>query len=622
MSQPYQPSTDIPDVDQNSENGFGIDPNLLNGNFKKYKTYEKNDDDIQLDGDGTVVENGKVLGNDKIVQNGKDGNVLDADVLIDGDLLDDDEDDDDYIEDQKVFEELSEDEDDYEDDEEYDDDDNNNHDDDYITIILKFILRIVFKIQKNWFKSLLYGIIFLINLLIISYLTSSNNNQYNSNDEILTNFKSFSDISKTIANLQWQINDLNIKNKNKFHEFRHYLDSKIDEFNNKFTQLDSNVLSITKANEEIISRLDSINLETIGSKYIKDDRIPIILDDNSNIKILPEFADFLEQKIKNLVNKYEPTLDLKFQLNYEKFIEDYVYDILNNKIGFMNKDEILSIIQLQFKENKSKLISEIKKINSKSNIDSNISNEKLINKSPRKINKINYGQAVSGARILNYLTSPTFNQQNSQKSFISKFFPNDQDDDNESNSINSPFIILTSNEGYWKSSTINNTQLGIKFLDPIYLSDISYLHGRFINGGILTSCPQILELYVNVENQEELIEKLPRTPIFLQNHIKISELNYHLNEPEEQFFQIPKELQSFIIKSLIIKIPKNYGDEFFTSFYKLNIHGLTKFDLYSIQKIINDDKIDNVIKKKLNQENNEVDYSNDIPKFGSDPIAF
>lgn len=566
MSKGYQFSNDTGFGDDDIEMEFEINPSDLNQKYSGFKKQyqeeeEEEETDDDYDDDESTIEEGK----------------------------------------ETAFDVVAEDR-----DEEYGEEGNKEN---YTEVVLKSFLRLIYKAKKNWFKVSLYLTLFISNLFVITYLTGSNG----SNDDIITNVKSFGDISKSIQHLQWQINDINNKNKNRLHDFKNYVDLKIEEFSLKFNQIDDELFDLKQQNQIIFQKLDGIRFNELD--IINNDKIPIILDDENNVKILPEFAKFLQDKIQEIIN--DQITNEKFQLNYEQFIENHVNEIINNKVGFMNKEEILSLITLQFQENKKKLITEIKNLNLKTN--KNEIPQRLINQDSNQVGKINYGQAISGARIINYLTSSTFKPRYKSDSILGSFlniFNGNKDTKDLPQELEqvyhqqtqSPFVVLTSNEGYWKSSDTKNAQLAIKFLEPIYISDFWYVHERVLNAAIMTSAPQYMSIYVQSEDNDELLKEIGNTDV-ISGHFKIADFKYELNGSVEQKISLPHFIKRYLIKSIIVVANDNYGNEFFTSFYKFKIHGLTVFDLYSIKKIINNKEINQVIKDK---------FKTDVKSFGDD----
>ena len=476
--------------------------------------------------------------------------------------------------------------------------------DDDVNYYLKSTLRIIYKVKQNWIKILLYFLLFITNLGIISYFNSNNGGSGVGDHSDIINIRNFGDLTKNIQHLQYQINEINQKQKTKLHEFKNYLDLKLDEFNLNFKKIDKDIEDLKRENSKILDRVNKIN---IGDIEISNDKLPILLDEHNNIKVIPEFSNFLQKKIQDIIDG--EINGSKFKLNYKSFIENHVEDIINSKVGFMNKDEILSLITLQFQENKKKLINEIKTLTRVNNIP-----QKLVEtvKVKKPNGKINYGQAISGARIINYLTSKTFKPRFKKGLWDILGFNGNHDDSNEVEVYEntSPFIVLTSDEGYWRSSQIENTQISIKFLEPIYMNELQYYHGDVLNGGIITSCPKHLSLYVQIEGGEAMSDEE------IQGHFKISEMVYDVNksEQEEQGFEIPEEVQRKLVKSVIIVAKDNYGNEFYTSFHKFKVYGMTKFDLYSVKKILNNDEIDDAIKRQY--------QANGVKSFGDDRVVY
>ncbi|CAM9023910.1 unnamed protein product [Wickerhamomyces anomalus] len=436
-------------------------------------------------------------------------------------------------------------------------------DDDDVNYYLKSTLRIIYKVKQNWIKILLYFLLFITNLGIISYFNGNNGGSGVGDHNDIINIRNFGDLTKNIQHLQYQINEINQKQKTKLHEFKNYLDLKLDEFSLNFKKIDKDIEDLKRENNKILDRVNKIN---IGDIEISNDKLPILLDEHNNIKVIPEFSNFLQKKIQDIIDG--EINGSKFKLNYKSFIENHVEDIINSKWKLL----------------------------------------KL--KNPN--GKINYGQAISGARIINYLTSKTFKPRFKKGLWDILGFNGNHDDSNEVEIYEntSPFIVLTSDEGYWRSSQIENTQLSIKFLEPIYMNEFQYYHGDVLNGGIITSCPKHLSLYVQMEGGEAIGDEE------IQGHFKISEMVYDVNksEQEEQGFEIPEEVQRKLVKSVIIVAKDNYGNEFYTSFHKFKVYGMTKFDLYSVKKILNNDEIDDAIKRQY--------QANGVKSFGDDRVVY
>lgn len=516
------------------------------------------------------------------------------------------------------------DEEDYDGAEDYDEEDDD--DDDYIdnyepqmkqspNRLLKLVLRSIFKLRKHWLLTSLG-----ISILVVNcFIWSSAWNISHPSTQIVSNVSTFGDITKSIHNLQWQINELNNRQKSKFQDLRNYIDLKMDEVSSKFKKVDQQVDDIKRSNEALLSQLNALSLDNIQVELSK---IPVIIDDDKNIQLLPEFKDYLQSYIKSSLSSNE--VQRQFQLNLQGFISDYTQEIIHSKVGFMNREEILKLISLQFQENKRKLIDEIKQLTTRSLRPKEVP-EKLVSSSGYvKQDKVDYAQSSNGARIINYLSSKTFKPRTKSKSWLQSVFSasgpttnnrnangyENQDPDNwDDVNPTSPFIVLTQNDGFWKTEDINGT-IGIKFLEPIYMDEFLYEHKRVFNSALLTSCPKVLSICVQSDDDAYLQEHTPfANEQRGDKYTKVLELHYDLNDDAIQHAEVPSWLKKVLIKSMIVQIDGNYGNDFFTSLYKFHIHGITRFDVLSVEKLMQNTEISEAVKRG---------FRTTVKSFGSD----
>lgn len=365
----------------------------------------------------------------------------------------------------------------------------------YYEEILRVLFTFILKLKVHFKLVLIILVLIILNFFLVSSINSN---------EI--SVSSLNDISKSLNNLQFQINELNQKNKVRLNEFKNYFD---------------------------------LNMKNI----------PIKLN-NNQIEVIPELNSFLNGYIDNYL-----------EVNQNSY----------------TKNEILNLISSKFKENKDLLLNEIKSIAIEGS------------------DEINYSLSSNGARIINYLTSPTFKPKFKKNyNYLNWFNSNDIELEN------SPFIILTSNDGYWKSSEIKNTTLAIRFLEPIYITNLKYYHKKILNSSILTSAPKKFSIFIETFNNDKFKKLSKFDEILNNNYFKISEFNYDLNVDDEQGF-LPLSFNKVLIKSLIIRIDENYGNNFFTSLNKFKINGFTKFDVHSMKDLLNNDDINDDIKYKFKE---------------------
>lgn len=471
-------------------------------------------------------------------------------------------------------------------DDEYDEDEAGDGDYEPTKPLLKPLIRLVYRLTRHWLV-----LTFTFTLLVLGCVLWASGPPSTRN---IPTVSSFADISKSIQHLQWQINEANNRQKNKLQDLRNYLDLKMDEVHAKFTHVDNELVPLHKQQEDLVQRIDAIS---IGDVQLDMSKIPVILDDHNNVQLLPEFKRFLQSYIKSSLSSQE--FQRHFQVNLQSFIEDYVKEIVSSKVGFMNKDEILQLVTLQFQQNKRKLIDEIKQLTQHKPMDDIIPSRLVDSKNDyTKQRKINFAQSANGARIINYLSSPTFRPRtNAPFSWwgfaTSKGAPPSTEDEV---SASSPFIVLTPNDGVWRSGDVNAT-LGIKFLEPIYISGFLYEHPRALNSALLTSCPKVLSLYVQVDDVASLRQHSDYDECLAGKYHKVLELEYDLNGDALQEAHVPRWLKRLLVKSMVVKVDGNYGNDFYTSVYKLHVQGLTRLDVLSVDTLMRNAEIGEPVKR-------------------------
>lgn len=477
------------------------------------------------------------------------------------------------------------------------DDDEDNEDEiplneDAVETLWKPVIRISFRLRHYWPASL--GVILLLMLSTLLWGSKSNT-------QIIPNVSSFADISKSMQHLQWQINELNSKHKNKFQDLRNYLELKMEEVGAKFVAVDDEIQKLKVEQATIVAQLGSLSLEGV---HVDGSKIPVLLDEHNNVQLLPEFQKYLQEYIQSTLSSQK--VQRQFQLNFESFVHDYINEIVQSKVGFMNKEEILHLVTMQFQENKRKLIDEIKQftqIKPRQEIP-----QKLIPKEYPKQDKVNYAQAANGARVINYLSSPTFKPRTKKSWWFSRKTQAEVEEKEDDPS--SPFIVLTANDGVWRSTEVNAT-LGIKFLEPIYMSEFMYEHPRVQNSALLTSCPAKLSVYI-LSDQTSHVTRLSAYTETIGKYQKAFEMRYDLNEATIQQAEVPEWMKTVLVKSLVVRIEGNYGNEFFSSLYKLKVHGLTRLDVLSVDKLMRNSDVGESVKRG---------FRTSVKRFGDDLIS-
>ncbi|KAH3680251.1 hypothetical protein WICMUC_000432 [Wickerhamomyces mucosus] len=411
--------------------------------------------------------------------------------------------------------------------------------DDYLESIIRYIFRKIVLI-KPFIKYL--TIIIIIIPLILIFITI---NQFKSPTQIsngsINNNKIFDEtnfISK-LNNLQFQINEINKNQRNKWNDFQKFIDNKLIKINNNFQKIDKDIIKIIDQKLQNLNSIDFANLK-INNDDKDIGKIPIFINNKGEMEILPEFEHYLSNFISSQIEGQPFNEKFNFNNNSNELITKYFDSYLNNNLKYLTRDEILKIISEKFHESKQLLISEIKK---------SIPNQPSINYSPLKsITPKNYLTFDNGARIINYLTTSRLAS-----------------------------TILTNSEESFHCDSTNNCSIGIKFLTPIYINEINYIHGS----GIL---PNNIEIWVKVNDMSQLkleFDQILHQPLeFYKGFVKIGELlNISPNLNNKFKFNTVEILKKYLTNSIIFTF--NNGD-----IYKFQVLGMTKYDLIKIKEII------------------------------------
>ncbi|KAH3674771.1 hypothetical protein WICPIJ_009459 [Wickerhamomyces pijperi] len=327
---------------------------------------------------------------------------------------------------------------------------------------------------------------------------------------------------------------------------------------------------------------------------------------------LKKFVDLkchkFDQDVLGLSNEI---IDLRNHISLLKDSIDQQGDQLTN-------DEIVKLVSDKFKENKSKLIKEIKSITKPTS-----SPAITIPTDQAKRKKKNYSLYTSGARLINYLTSPPFNPRTTSANSNSK----EPISDPQSDQLQSPMVLLTTTETSYKSSALA-PQLAIRFMEYIHITEVSYTHDLYSDPAGVLACPKVIELYLDVIDYQGLISEIEslgsQLKIIEGNYIYVSSLNYQINKnnEQEQWFDIADYIKKYLVRSIIFKVKDsdndslpnngnlyftsfdnddslpNNGNLYFTSLYKFYIGGLTKFDILALNQMGDDNDNNNNVSKK------------------------
>ncbi|CCD24526.1 uncharacterized protein NDAI_0D02120 [Naumovozyma dairenensis CBS 421] len=330
--------------------------------------------------------------------------------------------------------------------------------------------------------------------------------------------------------------------------------------------------------------------------------IPIIMKGNNNnattenstaFLIIPELHSYITDLVAQTLNTSRDNLD-EISKKWEYNMDTYITEYLTNELKYVNKHDFLAELNSKLESNKLEIFEEM---NNKLN-DIRFQNDQSAfpqysNSMLKKLvydiynsnmhqwqHDLDFASIFQGTRLLNHMTSNTWKNGNG-------ILPIE---------LLKPSKLLSST--YWQCANENgNSKSGykcswaIRFQEPIYLTKISYVHGRFLNNlHMMNSAPRLISLYVRLTNNkdtEELIRRAKKhnqgqTFVKSYDYIKISQHTYSIDDLEtRQTFPLPKwyiEMKP-LVHSLVFQIDDNYGNEKYTSLKKFLINGLTREDL-------------------------------------------
>lgn len=525
--------------------------------------------------------------------------------------------------------------------------------------------------SNKFLRDISIGItVLLVGFMLLPLLFGSGNNATNQ----LTRMD-----SKSVSNIQRQINhlygELTTKNEKYQSDFDKTIQVVISQFeknikklipldlldlksqlellNSKFNALSSTVShwgSVYNGNQSSFS-MDNITewqnklLEELQTKLPNE--IPVIVNNSSDMLVIPELHDYISEVLSSLVQHIEPSgsrLPLAYDLN------EYMKEFMENQLQYVEKNYFIQELNRKLQLNKHEIFEEIySKVeelgnNKQGSLNvppeqySNILLKKLVHKiynanQYQWEDDLDFGTFAQGTRILNHLTSPTWKNGYGA----------------------SPLELLSnspSNAAYWQCSSTNDCSFAIRFQQPIYLFKLSYLHGRLTNNiHMMNSAPKKISIYVKLANDPDTIKKLNQVgKAYNQgqslkkdsSYIRIGQYEYNLADPKiKQQFSLPSWFIKLrpLVHSMVFQVDENYGNKHFTSLRKFNIKAVTMQDLLitkrndfpfrsgDIPDFSSPEFLEDFEKHHLkhptrsnNEEQNIVVDNDDIPSFGEDEL--
>lgn len=508
--------------------------------------------------------------------------------------------------------------------------------------------------NKSFFHLKFIVISFLIFSSIV-YFTRIGVSHNNNNNNL---YSSPIQPSGSITNIQKQINhlynELNIRDKKWNNEFDDKLKIVISQFEKNIRKLLPNKNFITNFQNEINSINSKINFlqDSFNNSNNKNPNfknlqnftflqneilnelnhslpleIPVMINNSSSIMIIPELHTYITRILSNLIQHSNLTnmpsqnledLKLKYDLN------NYIKEILTNEFQYIDKGFLLNELNHNLKINKLEILNELKdSIKMEWNKYTNNNNNQNRNDFPERYSTVLLKRLINQIYDTNQhqwgndLDFMTFAQGTRLlKSLTSNNSP-------AGNGVSSMQLLsdtkLDSTSTYWQSEPDPNGQvtIGIRFKQPIYLTKISYLHGRFTNNlHMMDSAPRKISIYVklvqNIDtmNLQKIAKQYNEGDPFTRDKsfIRIQTYEYDIfNKRIRQNFLLPGWFIKFkpLVKSMVFEINSNYGNKEYVSLKKFIINGVTETDL-------------NILKSKSFPIRNYKDDESSSPEYHFD----
>ncbi|SCU97195.1 LANO_0E15412g1_1 [Lachancea nothofagi CBS 11611] len=350
-------------------------------------------------------------------------------------------------------------------------------------------------------------------------------------------------------------------------------------------RLDTQVqdLSRTFSLNNVTEWQDSLVFEL---EHLLPEQIPVVLNNSTQaLMVVPELHRYLAQIIPQVVNK---TVSIESTKPFQYDTGQYVREILRDEYQYVDKSFFLKELDLALKSSKEDILREMEsRISTLENVPqqySNVLQRKLIHKiynanQHQWQDDVDFATVAQGTRLLNHLCSTTFQG-------LQGIPPNGV----------TPLDLLADAQPapstYWLCSDKNSKQCAwaVRFAQPLYLTRIAYVHGRFTNNlHLMNSAPSTISVYVKLQSSSD--SEFRRTAArnghgatWAQDRsfIEIGSWNYDNSDPRiRQNFPLPPW---FIqckpqVRSLALVVRSNNGNAHYTALRKFVVNAVTAQDL-------------------------------------------
>lgn len=476
--------------------------------------------------------------------------------------------------------------------------------------------------KLKWRTYIFYGGLFFVFYFFGSFLmTTVKNNDLESHSSGATSSpgKSFSNLQKQVNHLYSELSKRDEKHSSELDKtvkiivsqfeknIKRLLPSNLVNFENDINSLTKQVETISTSMSELQRRNHKFTVENVTQwqdQLVKQldthlpQEIPVVINNSSSLLIIPELHNYLSALISDVIESPGIGTAGSAESRWEYDLNRYVKEILSNELQYIDKDYFIQEMNRRLQSNKQEIWEEItnrletQQQQQQQQVQQDYSNvpqqyssilmkrliHQIYNSNQHQWeDDLDFATYVQGTKLLNHLTSPTWRQGSGVQ----------------------PIELLTdskqSSSTYWQCENEPGCSWAIRFKTPLYLTKISYVHGRFTNNlHIMNSAPRLISLYVKLSQTKEIkaLQTLANQYGFGQHHkrdrnyIKIAKFEYRLTDSRirQQMYLAPWFIQlKPLVRSIVFQVDENYGNKKFISLRKFIINGVTPQDLQIIE---------------------------------------
>lgn len=350
-----------------------------------------------------------------------------------------------------------------------------------------------------------------------------------------------------------------------------------------FEQLEAQVQDLSQAlSRRNMTQWQDILIQELSTAL--PEQIPVIIDNSTKaLMVIPELRQYLSQLIPQVFNQTIQPVELP-SFHYD--VSKYVREILRDEFQYVDLNFFLKELDSALRVTKEEILHEMEsRLSTVANVPQQYSyalQRKLINKiynanQHQWQDDIDFATSAQGTRLLNHLCSATFKGMRGLPS-------------NEVSPVELLADSPTATSTYWLCRDSVGCTWAARFAQPLYLTRVSYIHGRFTNNlHLMNSAPRAISLYVKLQSPtKSKFQEVARVHHKGQSLTKDSSFllvdtwNYTLADRRiRQDFPLPAwyiQLKPYV-RAVVFEVQDNHGNSHYTALRKFILNAVTAQDL-------------------------------------------